>query len=70
MATSPPAATVMLDALESTAATITDPVRHKVVRDEAHQLMRQAKTCLVGPDLEQVEAHYALFCKRVADGPE
>ncbi|MAK99814.1 MAG: hypothetical protein CL803_03920 [Citromicrobium sp.] len=70
VATSPPAATVMLDALESTAATITDPVRHKVVRDEAHQLMRQAKTCLVGPDLEQVEAHYALFCKRVADGPE
>ena len=69
-ATSPPAATVMFDSLESTAATITDPVRHKAVRDEADQLMRQAKTCLVGPDLEQVEAHYVLFCKRVEDHPQ
>ena len=69
-ATSPPAATVMLDSLESTAATITDPIRHKIVRDEAEQLIRQAKACLVGPDLEQVEAHYALFCKRVEHRPD
>ncbi len=70
VATSPAAATVMFDSLESTAATITDPQRHKVVRDEAHQLMRQAKANLVGPDLEQVEARYALFQKRTVDHPE
>ena len=69
-ATSPPAATVMFDSLESAAATITDPVRHKNIRDEADQLMRQAKTCLTGPDLEQVEARFALFRKRLEDHPK
>lgn len=69
-ATSPPAATVMLDSLESAAATITDPVRHKNIRDEADQLMRQAKASLTGPDLEQVEARFALFRKRLEDHPK
>lgn len=69
-ATSPPAATVMFDSLESAAATITDPVRHKNIRDEADQLMRQAKASLTGPDLEQVEARFALFRKRLEDHPK
>lgn len=70
VATSPPAATVMFDSLESAAATITDPVRHKNIRDEADQLMRQAKASLTGPDLEQVEARFALFRKRLEDHPK
>ena len=69
-ATSPPAATVMFDSLESAAVTITDPVRHKNIRDEADQLMRQAKASLTGPDLEQVEARFALFRKRLEDHPK
>ncbi|MEL7736774.1 DUF2254 domain-containing protein [Citromicrobium bathyomarinum] len=70
VATSPPAATVMFDSLESAAAKITDPVRHKNIRDEADQLMRQAKASLTGPDLEQVEARFALFRKRLEDHPK
>ena len=69
-ATSPPAAAVMFDSLESAAVTITDPVRHKNIRDEADQLMRQAKASLTGPDLEQVEARLALFRKRLEDHPK
>ncbi|MCD1623570.1 DUF2254 domain-containing protein [Citromicrobium bathyomarinum] len=69
-ATSPPAAAVMFDSLESAAVTITDPVRHKNIRDEADQLMRQAKASLTGPDLEQVEARFALFRKRLEDHPQ
>ena len=69
-ATSPPAATVMFDSLESAAVTITDPVRHKNIRDEADQLMRQAKASLTGPDLEQVEARFALFRKRLEGHPK
>lgn len=69
-ATSPPAAAVMFDSLESAAVTITDPVRHKNIRDEADQLMRQAKASLTGPDLEQVEARFALFRKRLEDHPK
>ena len=68
-ATSPPAAAVMFDSLESAAVTITDPVRHKNIRDEADQLMRQAKASLTGPDLEQVEARFALFRKGREDQP-
>ena len=70
VATSPPAATVMFDSLESAAATITDPVRHKNIRDQADQLMRQAKASLTGPDLEQVDARFALFRKRLEDHPK
>ncbi|MEL7685574.1 DUF2254 domain-containing protein [Citromicrobium bathyomarinum] len=69
-ATSPPAAAVMFDSLESAAVTISDPVRHKNIRDEADQLMRQAKASLTGPDLEQVEARFALFRKRLEDHPK
>ena len=69
-ATSPPAATDMFDSLESAAVTITDPVRHKNIRDEADQLMRQAKASLTGPDLEQVEARFALFRKRLEGHPK
>ena len=69
-ATSPPAATGMFDSLESAAVTITDPVRHKNIRDEADQLMRQAKASLTGPDLEQVEARFALFRKRLEGHPK
>ena len=69
-ATSPPAATVMFDSLESAAVTITDPGRHKNIRDEADQLMRQAKASLTGPDLEQVEARFALFRKRLEGHPK
>ena len=69
-ATSPPAATGMFDSLESAAVTSTDPVRHKNIRDEADQLMRQAKASLTGPDLEQVEARFALFRKRLEGHPK
>ena len=31
--------------------------------------MRQAKANLSGPDLEQVEARFALFRSRTEDGP-
>tara|TARA_B100000678_G_scaffold33138_1_gene24439 strand:+ start:1358 stop:2680 length:1323 start_codon:yes stop_codon:yes gene_type:complete len=69
VATSPAAATVMFDTLENAAATITDPIRHKIIRDEAAQLMRQANANLVGPDLELVEAYFALFRSRTEDRP-
>lgn len=69
VATSPAAASVMLETLEGAATTIEDPVRHKALRDEAHQLMRQANANLTGPDIEQVEARYALFVRRVGDRP-
>ncbi|GAB5348215.1 DUF2254 domain-containing protein [Alteriqipengyuania sp. 357] len=67
VATSPTAASVMFDTLENAAAVIEDPVRLKNVRDEAAQLMRQAQANLAGPDLELVEARYALFRKRMED---
>ena len=67
VATSPAAASVMLDTLEGAATTVDDPVRRKALRDEGHQLMRQAKANLLGPDLEQVEARFALFERRVGD---
>ncbi|MBB3033575.1 DUF2254 domain-containing protein [Alteriqipengyuania lutimaris] len=70
VSTSPAASVVMLETLEGTATTIKDPVRRKAVRDEAHQLMRQASANLAGPDLEQVEARYALFVQRVGDRPD
>ena len=70
VATSPAAAMVMFDTLEGVTTTIEDPVRHKVIRDEAEQLMRQAKVNLTGPDLEQVEARHALFVSRVEKSPE
>ena len=70
VSTSPAAASVMFETLEGAAATTADPVRHKVLRDEADQLMRQAKANLSGPDLEQVEARFALFRSRTEDGPE
>ncbi|MEL7729133.1 DUF2254 domain-containing protein [Citromicrobium bathyomarinum] len=69
VSTSPAASTVMFDTLENAATVITDPVRHKDLQDEALQLMRQARVNLTGPDLEQVEARYALFGKRTADRP-
>jgi uncharacterized membrane protein len=69
VSTSPAAASVMFETLEGAAATTADPVRHKVLRDEADQLMRQAKANLSGPDLEQVEARFALFRSRTEDGP-
>jgi len=64
VATSPAAASVMFETLEGAATTITDPKRNKVIRDEAEQLMRQARANLLGPDLEQVEARFALFQQR------
>lgn len=67
VSTSPAAATVMFDTLENAATVITDPVRHKDLQDEALQLMRQARVNLTGPDLEQVEARYALYGKRTAN---
>lgn len=67
VATSPTAAAVMFDTLEGAAMTIEDPVRHKALQDEASQLMRQATANLTGPDLEQVEARYALFRSRTQD---
>ena len=57
----------MFDTLEGAAMTIEDPVRHKALQDEASQLMRQATANLTGPDLEQVEARYALFRSRTQD---
>ncbi len=64
VATSPAAATVMFETLEGAATTITDPKRNKVICDEAEQLMRQARVNLTGPNLEQVEARFALFEQR------
>lgn len=69
VATSPVASIVMFDTLEGAATTVEDPMRYKVLRDEADQLMRQARAKLVGPDLEQVEARFALFRSRTEDGP-
>ena len=67
VATSPTAASVMFDTLENAASLVEDPVRLKNLRDEAAQLMRLATAQLVGPDLEQVEARYALFRKHGED---
>ena len=69
VATSPAAATVMFETLEGAATTIEDPVRQKVIRDQADQLMRQASINLAGPDLDQVEARFALFQRRMRTHP-
>jgi len=69
VATSPAAATVMFDTLEGAASTVSDPVRYKTLKDEGELLIRQARLNLDGPNLEVVEARYALFEKRTADGP-
>ena len=42
---------------------------YKTLKDEGELLIRQARLNLDGPNLEVVEARYALFEKRTADGP-
>ena len=65
VATSPTAATVMLDCLQHAATTIEDPNRRRRLVLEGERLIQQARIDLAGPNLEQVEAHYQLFAKNM-----
>ncbi|GAA4647576.1 DUF2254 domain-containing protein [Pontixanthobacter gangjinensis] len=58
MAASPIAAIVGFDAMAKAATTLEDASRRADLANEVDQLMRQARECLTGPDLEQVEASY------------
>ena len=61
VATSPIAAEVMLDTLAKASVPIKDERRQKILKAEADNLAAQARTVLVGPDLERFEAHHAEF---------
>ncbi|MBY6129520.1 DUF2254 domain-containing protein [Qipengyuania aquimaris] len=61
VATSPIAAEVMLDTLAKASGPIKDERRQKILKAEADNLAAQARTGLVGPDLERFEAHHAEF---------
>lgn len=58
MATSPIAAIVAFDTMAKAANTLENAARRADLTAEIDQLMRQARKCLTGPDLEQVEARY------------
>lgn len=65
VATSPNAALVMLDTLRHAATPIDDESRTRLLGREGRRLMEQARTQLVGPDLEQVEARYVTFSQEL-----
>jgi uncharacterized membrane protein len=63
VATSRPAALVMLDSLRAAAEAIDDEARAQLLRREGDRLMEQARLALQGPDLEELEARHALFAR-------
>lgn len=63
VATSPAAALVTFEAIADAAITLDDETRKQVLVNEGKLLIRQARACLTGPDLEQVEARYQSFSK-------
>ena len=67
VATNPNAALVMLDALRTAAAPVTDPGRRRQLRDQGDRLMAQSRLALGGPDLAEVEDRYATFLRAFED---
>ncbi|KHL24412.1 hypothetical protein PK98_10170 [Croceibacterium mercuriale] len=61
VATSRPAALVMLDSLRNAAGAIDDEGRTGLLQREGDRLLEQARLELEGPDLQEVEARHALF---------
>ena len=61
VATNRIAAQVSFDALLDAATTLNDASRRALIVREAHQLVRQAREHLAGPELEEVEARYQSF---------
>lgn len=66
VATSAPAAKVMLDVLRNAAAPLEDESRKTLLRQEGQRLVEQARLALRGPDLEELEARYASFSQTFA----
>ena len=65
VSTSTTASIITFNTLAKAAITLDDATRHKDIVKEAHQLMRQARENLTGPDLEMVEARYRRFEKNM-----
>jgi len=63
VATSRPAALVMLDSLMNAAGVIDDESREQLLRREGDRLLEQARLELKGPDLQEVEARHVLFAR-------
>lgn len=63
VATSRPAALVMLDSLRHAAGAIDDEQRKAMLEQEGERLLEQARLALDGPDLEELEARHALFAR-------
>lgn len=65
IATSRPAALVMLDSLRNAAEVIDDAHRIRLLRQEGDLLLDQARLALKGPDLQEVTERHALFTREV-----
>ncbi|WP_121117466.1 DUF2254 domain-containing protein [Croceibacterium ferulae] len=65
VATSRPAALVMLDSLRHAAGAIDDEHRAKLLEQEGERLLEQARLALDGPDLQELEARHALFARQL-----
>ncbi len=65
VATNRIAAQVAFDAMHDAATTLDDESRRALIVREAHQLVRQAREHLAGPELEEVEARYQSFRIRI-----
>ncbi|MGB3739366.1 MAG: DUF2254 domain-containing protein [Pontixanthobacter sp.] len=63
VSTSTTASIITFNTLAKAAVILNDATRHKDIVKEGHQLMRQARENLTGPDLEMVEARYRRFEK-------
>jgi len=63
VATSRPAAMVMLDSLRHAAGAINDERRAGLLQREGERLLEQARLALDGPDLQELEARHALFAR-------
>ena len=63
VATSRPAAMVMLDSLRHAAGAIDDEHRAGLLQREGERLLEQARLALDGPDLQELEARHALFAR-------
>lgn len=62
-ATSLPAMLVMLDTLRTAAGPVEDSGRVALLREQGQKLIEQTRLALVGPDLAEAEARYAMFLK-------
>ncbi|WP_325049123.1 DUF2254 domain-containing protein [Tsuneonella amylolytica] len=65
VATSPSAALVMFDVLVNANRSIDDARRTRLLRLEGERLMEQSREALAGPELQEVEARFQTFRKRI-----